>query len=199
MNIQQIINTAKQRYGLHQLTEMAPCLEFLMNKELIGFLEIGSANGGSFHCWASIIPNGLKVSVDWNRGFGMSPDGMKQMIAPESEFNTVQIRNNHWRQDFTDVRIVEGDCLLLETVEKCRCVLGDELVDWLFIDAIHEYKPAMTDFNNYKQFVRPGGYIGFHDVYSHEEMRPLWTDLKQEHSMAAEFLHGHGIGILQMD
>ena len=199
VNIKQVINTAKQRYGLHQLSEIEPCMEFLVSKNLDGFVEIGSANGGSFHCWASIIPDGPKVSVDWNRGFGMSPDGMAQMVAPEEEFATVQKRNEKWREDFDDVRIVEGDCLLLETLDKCRKVLNDDLVDWLFIDATHEYKPALIDFNNYKQFVRSGGYIGFHDVHSHEEMRPLWSHLKQKYSMAAEFLHGHGIGILQMD
>ena len=197
VNVGQIINTAKRRYGLHQLSEIGPCMEFLASRNLNGFIEVGSANGGSFYCWASII-GGSKVSVDWNRGFGMAPTPQPlEYVATEKNTATVQNRNNKWREDFTDVRIVEGDCSLLETVEKCRSVLNDELVDWLFIDATHEYEPAMTDFNNYKQFVRSGGYIGFHDVHSHEKMRPLWTDLKQEHSMAAEFLHGHGIGILR--
>ena len=198
--INEIVGVAQHRYGLHQLSEMPPCLEFLADKDLNGFLEIGSANGGSFHCWAIVIPNGPKVSVDWNRGFGMTPNFPSlEYVATEKEVATVQHRNNKWRQDFSDVRTVEGNCLLPETVKMCKDVLDGDLVDWLFIDATHEYKPAMTDFNNYKQFVRPGGYVGFHDVHSHEEMRPLWTDLKQEHSLAAEFLHGHGIGILQMD
>lgn len=199
MNVSQIITEAKNLYTLHQHSEMQSCLEFLSEKDLTGFIEVGSANGGSFHCWASLIPNGPQVSVDWNRGFGMSPDGMEQMVAPESEFDTVKARNKKWRDQFTDVRIVEGDCLLPETIQACKDVLDRDLVDWLFIDATHEYEPALKDYNNYKQFVRSGGYIGFHDVHSHQEMTELWSDLKKEHTMAAEFLHGHGIGILQRD
>ena len=198
IDVKQIIEDARSKYTLHQLTEMESCLEFLADKNLNGFIELGSANGGSFHCWASVISNGPKVSVDWNRGFGMSPTGPDKPVSTEANFDTVKIRNNNWRADFTDVRTVEGDCLLPETVEACRKILNGDLVDWLFIDATHEYAPAYKDFHNYKEFVRPGGYIGFHDVSSHEPMRPLWKDIKKEYGMAAEFLHGHGIGIIQM-
>ncbi len=199
MNIGQVITEAKSVYGLHQRTEMQSCLEWLQDKELNGFVEIGSANGGSFHCWASFIPEGPKVSVDWNRGFGMAPSLPGQTAALEAETATVKARNNKWRERFTDVRIVEGDCLEPETVEMCKDVLDGELVDWLFIDAIHEYDPALKDYNNYKQFVKKGGFIGFHDVCLDAGMEELWVDLKKDNRMAAEFLHGHGIGILHRD
>lgn len=196
--VNKIIEEAKARYTLHQLSEMEACLEFLGNKDLKGFIEVGSANGGSFHCWASIITEGPQVSVDWNRGFGMSPTGLGITIT-EADFDTVKHRNELWRQNFNDVRTVEGNCLLPETVDACRTVLNGELVDWLFIDATHEYEPALKDFNNYKQFVKSGGYVGFHDVKSHPDMHPLWSYMKENYTMAAEFLHGHGIGILQME
>ncbi len=198
MSIQSIVGEAQYGYGaLHQAGEVFPCLEFLMQKSLNGFLEIGSANGGSFHCWASVIPDGPKVSVDWNRGFGMSPNGMELPVATEENFETIQQRNSTWRSIFSDVHTIDGDSLESETVEKCREVLNGDLVDWLFIDATHYYEPALADFNNYRQFVRPGGYVGLHDVNSHDEMVTLWSDLKEKYVMVDEFLIGHGIGILQ--
>ncbi|KKK78630.1 hypothetical protein LCGC14_2841660 [marine sediment metagenome] len=198
-DIHKIVATATNRYGLHQQSEMVLCLEFLVDKNLNGFIEMGSANGGSFHCWATVIPNGPKVSIDWNRGFGMSPDLDGRWVATEEEYDTVKWRNNNWRYDFSDVRIVEGDCQLWETVEKCRAVLDGDLVDWLFIDTTHEYDEAMADYNRYKEFVRSGGYIGFHDICSHKEMVTLWANLKRHTSVAAEFKVGNGIGILQKD
>jgi cephalosporin hydroxylase len=199
MDIHKIVAEARNRYGLHQESEIVLCLEFLADKNLNGFVEMGSANGGSFHCWASIIPDGPKVSVDWNRGFGMSPNEAGRWTATEKDYKTVQWRNNNWRYDFSDVRIVEGDCQLLETVEKCSTVLDGDLVDWLFIDTAHIYNEALADYNHYKEFVRSGGYIGFHDICSHEELVTLWADLKLHNSVAAEFKVGHGIGILQRD
>ena len=186
INLNEIIKSARTIYTLHQKEEILPCLEFVTNHNLNGFIEIGSANGGSFHCWASVIPEGPKVSVDWNRGFNMNAI-------------TAQHRNSLWRKHFLDVRIVEGDSLESDTVEACKIVLDGDLVDWLFIDAQHTYDSALKDFNNYKQFVRDGGYIGFHDICSAKEMVILWSDLKDkaEYDVVAEILMGHGIGILK--
>jgi len=205
MTISEILSEAQSLYYLHQMTELPLCMEWLSKKQLTGFIEVGSANGASFHCWARLIPNGPKVSVDWNRGFGMSPDGMQQLIAYETEFATVQKRNALWREHFSDVRIVEGDCLEPATVEACKTVLGGKLVDWAFIDATHEYEPGLKDTKNYSQFVKNNCYIGLHDISSHKEMTELWEDFKhnkldigREYSIAAEFFSGHGIGILQL-
>ncbi len=40
----------------------------------------------------------------------------------------------------------------------------DTLLDFLFIDGNHEYKAARRDIFNYAPFVKPGGWIAFHDV-----------------------------------
>ena len=216
----EIVNEARRVYGvLHQHDEMNQTLDFLRTKNLRGFVEVGSANGASFHCWASVIPDGVKVSVDMNLGFGMGPStnspewdeaekGMgdfgwipelAQMdfpVANEANFPTVQTRNNKWRERFSDVRTVEGNCMSPNTVEKLRTVLDGTLVDWVFIDAWHNIGGMITDFNNYNQFLTPTGYMGFHDIYQTKSTTQFWELIKKTFPNTIEFTAGTGIGVL---
>jgi predicted O-methyltransferase YrrM len=50
------------------------------------------------------------------------------------------------------------------TLEKVAQALGNEKLDLLFIDADHGYDGVKRDFMCYKQFVREGGVIVFHDI-----------------------------------
>lgn len=216
----QVVNNARRIYGiLHQQNEMNQTLDFLYSKNLRGFVEVGSANGASFHCWASVIPDGIKVSVDMNIGFGMgqagdSPErataesGMKDdvwnptlaemdfPVADETNCEPVRIRNNTWREHFTDVHTVEGNCMAPNTIEKLRTVLNGTLVDWVFIDAWHNLGGMITDFNNYNQFLTPTGYMGFHDIYQSKSTTEFWELIKKTFPNTIEFTGGTGTGIL---
>ena len=198
-----IVSSARQIYGaLHMQSEMQNCLDFLSTKQLKGFIEIGSANGASFHCWACVIPDGPKVSVDINYGFGIGVEiltGVTNMpLTPSSElaWPAAKRRNDMWRAHFDNVRIVEGNSMARETIDATRVVLATEKVDWLFIDACHEDAAVTQDLTNYKQFVNPGGYIGFHDVHQTEDMEAFWTRIKSEHPDYIEVQGGTGIGII---
>ena len=37
-------------------------------------------------------------------------------------------------------------------------------IDFLYIDANHDYEAVVADYKNWSPFVKPGGWIGFHDV-----------------------------------
>jgi len=196
---QEIVNQSIKHHGiLHQSGEIIKCLDWLSTQNLRGFIELGSANGASFYCWAMRIPNGPKVCVDWNYGFGMGPGDIIRPYNSEEEFPTVKRRNNVWRNSFSDVRIVEGDTQLPETIQKTAAVLGDELVDWLFIDAEHTRKAVNLDFNNYKQFVNSGGHVGFHDIHQTKDMEDFWLEMKSHWSTNFEFEGGTGIGIVRL-
>jgi hypothetical protein len=216
----EIVNEARRVYGvLHQHGEMNQTLDFLRSKNLRGFVEVGSANGASFHCWASVISEGVKVSVDMNLGFGMGQSNdfpewyiaeqgmgdfdwnpslaeMDFSVPNEGNCQAVGIRNNNWRRRFSDVRTVEGNCLSLNTVEKLRTVLDGTLVDWVFIDAWHNFYAMITDFNNYNQFLTPTGYMGFHDIYQTKSTTQFWELIKKTFPNTIEFTEGTGIGVL---
>lgn len=162
----EIINFVKNEYWLdrnhgQQGLESSPgSVEYIGTynwmKELTlnGFIEIGSAFGGSFHLWSTLI-QGKKISVD------MEPTGQYPQNLTLERMNQ---RNDIWRKHFTDVHCVQGNSHLTTTVDKVAEVLGDDLVDWLFIDAEHTYEGVKADFEMYKHFVRLGGYVGFHDI-----------------------------------
>lgn len=218
----EIIYEARTVYGvLHQQGEMNDALDFLRTKNLRGFVEVGCANGGSFHCWASVIPEGVKVSVDMNFGFNVGPNSntewdvalkgmgdfgwvpelaeMDVPVANEVDYETVRARNNKWRERFSDVRIVEGNCMAPRTVEDLRVVLDGTLVDWVFIDAWHNLGGMITDFNNYNQFLTPTGYMGFHDIYQSESTTQFWELVRQTFPNTVEFTGGTGIGIIPVE
>jgi len=202
INVENIITDSKNIYGaLHQLDEMTHCLNFLSDKQLNGFIEVGCANGASFHCWASVV-NGVKLSVDLNHGFGMS-DGLpgantKDDVSAATEQNYTQVRdrNNKWRTYFSDVYTVEGNSMAPETIEKVKSTLNGKKVDWIFIDAWHEYFAAMEDLNNFKQFLSADGYIGFHDIHQSESMDKFWLEVQNTYTNTIEIAGGTGIGLI---
>lgn len=58
----------------------------------------------------------------------------------------------------------------------------DLLLDFLFIDGNHEYAAARRDIFNYAPFVKPGGWIAFHDVGMKDDVfRAIeeWIDDRQ--------------------
>ena len=80
-------------------------------------------------------------------------------------------------------------------------------MDFLFIDGDHTEQGVTADYHDYKEFVRPGGLIAFHDIV---ELQPLptnqvyhlWKRLKQV-AQVEEFVNdpnqrGFGIGVLHV-
>jgi cephalosporin hydroxylase len=197
MNSFSIVTEARSLYPmLHQSTEMNDALEFIDGKNLSGFIEVGSANGASFHCWGRAIPTGPKISVDWNFGFGLAVQNVGDTVAHEADHQTIQIRNDTWRTNFADVHTVEGDSRSPDTIEQVRKILNGQTVDWVFIDAWHEYDAAMADYKNYLEFVSPNGYITFHDIFQSDSMKQFWHEVKGLHQTALEFYGGTGMGVL---
>lgn len=144
----QIVKWAEERYKLLQDPfEIHEAMHFLDNRGLNNFLEIGTYGGGTFACWASIIP-GIKISLD----------------MPPPDINADE-RDAKMREDFAGVHILRGDSHNYAHVETIRRILGDEKVDFLFIDGDHSQRGCKQDYDMYVQFVNPqGGIIGFHDI-----------------------------------
>lgn len=200
--INQIISDSISIHGaLHQSTEMYNCLTFLSDKNLHGFIEVGCANGASFYCWASLI-DGPKISVDLNHGFGLS-NGLPGAntfddvaAAYEATNGNVKMRNDKWRAHFSDVQIVEGNSMSPNTITKVKDILGEQTVGWIFIDAWHEYFAVVEDLKNFKQFLSPNGYIGFHDINQSESMRKFWTEMQDTYKNVITIPESNGIGII---
>ena len=53
---------------------------------------------------------------------------------------------------------------LPSTLEEVKEILGDRKIDFLFIDGDHSLEGVTKDWEMYKDLVRPGGIVAFHDV-----------------------------------
>ena len=85
--------------------------------------------------------------------------------------------------------------------------LNNTKVDFLFIDGDHTEEGVTADYMEYKEFVRPGGLIAFHDIVESQplptnQVNRLWKRLKPL-AEVEEFVNdpgqrGFGIGLLHV-
>ena len=109
-------------------------MKFLLRKPRQNVLEIGSAEGGSFYLWCRLF-SGKKISVD----------------QPEANFGGIglrraQKRNREFKSWSPNVTAVLADSHALRTRERVAKALGDEQVDFLFIDGDHTLAGVRHDY-----------------------------------------------------
>jgi predicted O-methyltransferase YrrM len=85
--------------------------------------------------------------------------------------------------------------------------LAGEKADFLFIDGDHTVNGVKADYEMYKEFVRPGGLIAFHDIIENQplpdnEVFHFWKQVKQGKTTEEFIDHpqqcGFGIGIIRV-
>ena len=90
---------------------------------------------------------------------------------------------------------------------KLKKILGDKLIDFLFIDGDHTYEGVKKDFEMYSPLVRDGGVVAFHDIVPgpHEcvgGVPKFWREIKNNY-VSLEIVKdwnqgGFGIGVIYM-
>jgi hypothetical protein len=122
----------------------------LRNKKL-NILEIGiggyntpKAGGGSLRMWQNYFPNSTILGVD---------------LFVKNKFKL-----SHFSKSSQEIKFVDGSSYDDNTVNKVRQILGDRQFDLLFIDGDHNYEGVKKDFLKYRNLVREGGIIVFHDI-----------------------------------
>jgi len=81
---------------------------------------------------------------------------------------------------------VRNDSHLPESRDRVKSLLGTNQLDLLFIDGDHSYEGVKQDFLLYRELVRPGGLIMFHDVAHHAPEKKcyvdqLWNEVKVQY------------------
>jgi cephalosporin hydroxylase len=165
-------------------------------------LEIGSLLGYSLHHWFyHSQPNAKIISVDYPvREFCGAGDFRCQMQddAIKNEWPEWTKKNNN---DFHLIRAKSQDP---ETIHKVKEILNGDKIDFLFIDGNHEYEFVKQDYYLYRDFVRSGGIIAFHDIAEFESgggVFKFWNEIKGNHPNIKEILHDpntktKGIGVI---
>ena len=65
-------------------------------------------------------------------------------------------------------------------------ILGENKIDFLFIDGDHSYNGVKSDFINYEQYVSDNGIIAFHDIVNNPadlsiEVPRFWREIKKKY------------------
>lgn len=194
--INDVINIAYERHDMMQFPqEFTRFSEFYYTLRCKNIMEIGSCLGGTFYVLCKLShPAGLKISVDYpfykNQKEDMEAKNVHSKMKTFSE----------------NVHIIVGDSHLDDTKNKVLATLNGEQLDFLFIDGDHTYEGVKKDYEMYAEFVKKGGYIGFHDINDTEIHRNLqcnvskfWNELPAKRTLQFNSKSvSMGLGVIQV-
>ncbi len=171
----------------YEIQQLAMAVQQLEPKII---LEIGTASGGTSLIWSHIASERV-ISCDLQDMTHQAPL-FTRFPPPGSQ---------------CQVTLLSGNSHSTEFREQVRRELGGVEVDFLFIDGDHTEQGVAADYMDYKEFVRPGGLIGFHDIVKKQPLPTnqvyyLWEKLKPL-AKVEEFVNdpdqrGFGIGVLHV-
>ena len=153
-------------------------------------LEIGTARGGTLLIWSRLAAEKV-ISCDLQDMHRQAPL-FRAFPPPGSNCRVVLLSGN------------SHDAAFKQRVAR---ELDGRKADFIFIDGDHTEGGVTADFNDYKEFARPGGIIAFHDIVESQplptnQVYSLWKRIKHEYP-SEEFVNdpqqcGFGIGIIRV-
>lgn len=170
--------------------EILSLAEIVANIKPRVVLEIGSAYGGTLLIWAQIAEE-LLISCD-----------IEDRTHRLSFYRRFPPPGSRCR-----VEMLVGDSHEAAFRKKVGELLGGRMVDFLFIDGDHTREGVAADYRDYRNLVRPGGIIAFHDIVEKQcieanQVYDFWKTIRGDAS-AREIIDdagqtGFGIGIIRM-
>lgn len=178
-------------------SELRDFLLFVQELRPRAVLEIGTALGGTFFLLTRIAaPDAVLVTVDLSspRDLRFGGGHVEQRARLYESFAVDQQR----------VSFIPGDSHTDATRERVETELFGREVDLLFIDGDHSEEGVRTDYVLYRDLVRAGGAIAFHDIVAGDPqlvggVPRFWQSVRTPE--AKEFIAdrtqgGWGIGVL---
>ena len=175
-SIDTIVDESYHLLGMIQnRPEITGAAEFFKSMNVKNFMEIGTDQGGTFAIWSKLSEDGIRISLDLPHGtYGVDTYDVNQ-------------RDAHLKSLGSNVRMIHGDSHSEEMQSLISSLLKEGELDFLFIDGDHTYEGVKKDYEDYKKYVKSGGWIGFHDIKDTEFHRNancrvdiLWNELVGE-------------------
>jgi cephalosporin hydroxylase len=131
--------------------ELAQMVEVFCEHKPMSVLELGPYHGGTlWHFIKNSLPGARIGAVDF----------FDELLGPRYATPEDWVT---WLPDGVEFRFFEGDTHNPEILEQVTSYFSGGL-EWLFIDANHDYKHCRADFEDYGKLVMVGGVIGIHDL-----------------------------------
>lgn len=198
-DLEEIINEAYSLYMPQVRSEITEFYIFLnqhygltKKSDPYNILEIGTKFGGTFYLWCMMNKStGLNISIDMDDGGRHGGIDEKKMDERDKWFNQrfancKFIRgNSHSLETWNDlVAMVHGDHEeLIHFIDKGRrkdwSAMHEPCIDFLFIDGDHTYEGVKQDFEMYRQFVKSGGIVAFHDIKNTQRHRDRQVEVEK--------------------
>ena len=145
-SLEDYFDFSKEEFGPHQIkSEILNFLRFAKLEAPTVVCEIGTADGGTNFLLSQALPTvQLMLGVDLY---------VKKRSKLQFFFREEQ-----------EVKLINGSSYSDSTLNQVKSLLAGRKIDLLFIDGDHRYEGVKQDFLSYKNLVRDGGIIVFHDI-----------------------------------
>ncbi len=157
--------------AMQKQPELAALLELVSSGSPEIIIEIGVGKGGTAWAWSKIPSVKKLILIDLPDGpWGGGPEEKTiKYIADNSQ---------------AEVIFIKGHSQNAEMLKAVSVALNGESCDFLMIDGDHSAVGVAADYEMYKDFVRDGGLIAFHDIKEHAtetkcEVKIFWDKLKE--------------------
>jgi len=121
--------------------------------DINNIVEIGSFQGESTTMFSNEFPNSKLFAVDiWDKN-----DDKNEVVINSN--NPKDIENNFdvITKDYNNIIKIKMPS------ERFSEIIGDNSIDFVYIDGDHSYEGVMLDIDKWKNKVKNGGFIGGHD------------------------------------
>lgn len=178
--------------------EIISLVEKVQSTESKVFLEIGTATGGTLFLWSEFLPKDATI-ISIDLPFGKY--GAGYLSVKEKFYRSFAQANQK-------IELLIGDSHTKDIRQQLESVLNGRMIDFIFIDGDHTYEGVKSDFYDYKNYVKNGGHIAFHDIYENEKdtsfgTNKFWQEIKsgfkyEEYIKPNRAKDGSGIGVLEV-
>lgn len=176
MSSLKLAEVAIQKGAFQKMSELNDLIKMLRRRKLRRVLEIGTYKGGTMWLWCQLAESDADIiSID---------------LPAKNDLE--RNRDNYLYSlgiDKQRLLLVRGDSGKKYTKNKLLKVLGNQKIDFLFIDGDHRYQSVKSDFEKYSSLVRKGGIIGFHDILDHprfpdNQVSRYWREIRMEYNFS---------------
>lgn len=156
-------------------------------------MEIGSFYGGTLWFFIKNNPE-LKKVIVLDMPISAIDERFNEMMVGRAQWND-------WIPQNVQFNNYAGNSHDNQLIYNIKNEHPDNDIDMLHIDADHSYEGVKADYYNFKDMVRTGGMIVFHDVVEIPEVAKFWNELVSEYPAECKTIShegGAGIGIMQI-